>query len=868
MAATASRSMDPEELAIHLSPGTARDLAHNRGARTTISHFDDSSDDEEEDHPRDMGQFSEDDREIQTPTMAGHSHIPLHPIPSMQEAFAESLEEATKAGLSLKPALRQLDAKARREKLLDEDRSKGPPNRAWRFRSGQKCHELRKLVAQISFGIELLLKGMANNNAQVLSILQGHIDEVDEFLETAMEDVKEASKDLKDRMEFLKVPMENMEVFEQMLENRKFRLQIVEGNAKIEHILARTSTAHTQTIRDVAEGLRAVKQFARYLKENDKGVWRRERLDVVDVFDAMKGNAEGWLKEFTTLESSSTLLSGLLVQLSSMIVDIDKKAGEISRRTRFTLDPYSKSDRRSANPHDEPPSSEATPPPSPPASSSSSSATPRIRTLDFGHSLGSFLGPQENGMGGTISEIPDIPLRAKQRITKDSDTLQTYILSSNTYTPPESSKRIPEVIVDDGSQTDREAEIESVAESRTTASTASSKEDEEQSEEEDEEDEEQEKEEEQQDDNDFILLQPRTYTPVPPAPSPSPRASPKPPLTPVERPKQTLERPKQTLDHAKRSSERLKQPTERPQPSLEPTTQFPAPPRTAIAHRGANRGTPDELSIHIEVDEDIPQSPDEIHETVLMVPQREMMRAPIRAQPKILQIQPVQRQSRSSDKEVVLSHKTSLRERVSLKGELPTAIHVPPMNAFEIPRPRLQTPQGSPRSQRSERSQRPPNSSHGTEAGSRRTETRQRTTNVDYVPPRFPNLIASPASERQHFRPVQASPHSPLQQRPHTAGTVVNRSGHRDHRGAPSQMGMSMLSTVTTMHENASNKAGSTRTVKKKRSAFGWLKKAFSLDEEERAAFEARRRAQPANYYQYQMPPVDSPRYLDGRRIS
>jgi hypothetical protein len=34
---------------------------------------------------------------------------------------------------------------------------------------------------------------------------------------------------------------------------------------------------------------------------------------------------------------------------------------------------------------------------------------------------------------------------------------------------------------------------------------------------------------------------------------------------------------------------------------------------------------------------------------------------------------------------------------------------------------------------------------------------------------------------------------------------------------------------------------GTEKKVKKKRSAFGWLKKAFSLSEEEKAAFEQRR---------------------------
>lgn len=327
---TVSRPMGHNDhFPVHLAPEPLPDRSDTRSpCRTTISHFDDSSDDDDG--------YLDAEEEPPSPAPSGRPNIPLHPIASMQDAFAESLEEATAGSLEQKPKLKTLDAKARREKLLDEDKSEGPPNRLWRFRPGQKCHELRKLMAQISFGVYLLINGMANSNAQVLSILQGHIDEVDEFLEAAMEDVRLAIQDLNERLDFLKLPMENMEIFEQMLENRKFRLQIVEGNVKIEHILSRTSTAHTQTIRDTSEGLRAAKQFSHYLTENEKGQWRQERPDVVDVFDAMKGNTEGWFNAFTGLESQSTLLSGLCVRLSTMIVEIDKRAGEVSRRTRVS----------------------------------------------------------------------------------------------------------------------------------------------------------------------------------------------------------------------------------------------------------------------------------------------------------------------------------------------------------------------------------------------------------------------------------------------------------------------------------------------------------------------------------------------------
>lgn len=51
--------------------------------------------------------------------------------------------------------------------------------------------------------------------------------------------------------------------------------------------------------------------------------------------------------------------------------------------------------------------------------------------------------------------------------------------------------------------------------------------------------------------------------------------------------------------------------------------------------------------------------------------------------------------------------------------------------------------------------------------------------------------------------------------------------------------------------------------MKKKKSAFGWFKKAFTMDDEERAAFEARKNThQPEVYYKDK-----SPKFLDGRRL-
>lgn len=68
-------------------------------------------------------------------------------------------------------------------------------------------------------------------------------------------------------------------------------------------------------------------------------------------------------------------------------------------------------------------------------------------------------------------------------------------------------------------------------------------------------------------------------------------------------------------------------------------------------------------------------------------------------------------------------------------------------------------------------------------------------------------------------------------------------------------MGMSTMSNVPSMNQDG-------KTLKKKRSAFGWLKKAFALDEEERLAFEAKKQQQTPNLYYDER----SPKFLDGKR--
>jgi hypothetical protein len=261
--------------------------------------------------------------------------VPTHPIPSMQGAFAESMLEASEASTPTAPKSRPGNAAARRKLLLDQDASEETHAARWRQKPGQQYHELWKLMAQISFGIYLLLNGIAKDDEQVMNILQGHVDEVDEFLETTLEDFDLAQEDIDERLKFLKLPLENIVIFDAMLEDRSFRLQIVNGNERIEHVITRTAAAMKDALKDVQQGLDACKEFTIYLaEEQEDGVWMDTRQDMQKVFDAMKGNVEGWYKAYVSLQTKGNNLGVALVQLGSIVAEMDRRAGEVSRKTR------------------------------------------------------------------------------------------------------------------------------------------------------------------------------------------------------------------------------------------------------------------------------------------------------------------------------------------------------------------------------------------------------------------------------------------------------------------------------------------------------------------------------------------------------
>ncbi|KAK4152240.1 hypothetical protein C8A00DRAFT_16445 [Chaetomidium leptoderma] len=729
---------------------------------------------------------------------------PQHPIPSMQHAFAESLAEATRGDAATKPKLRTGDAKARREELLDLDRSAPPPTALWRGRPGQRAHELCRLMAQISFGVYLLLHGMANSQILVVSILQGHIDEVDEFLETTLEDMDLATKDMEDRIKHLKLPMDNIGVFERMLEDRNFRCQILEGNQKIEHILARTQVALKQTTWDLAEGLAVTREFTIYLAEQQHGAWRRDRPDVIDIFDAMKGNTDGWFNAFMDLQAKGSALNALTVRLTDIVSEMERRAGEVSRKTRFSVQPYT-SPKHSPQLSDA--SSVTTPPTSPPPRKVPNSP-PRLslrlsalKTVELSidiqtPSIAELDGfTEEQGRGGKTPQS-SLMVTSRSPPPEESPPESPVVLQHPQSPPARNPRRLsnrPSMLLESLKLEPPKLEVPK---------------------EQDEEDEE----DEEDEGPTLYLLQPRTYTPQPPSPQPSPRI-----IDEQPRSETATERPR--ADSSASSVESAAQITvQLAKPRVEQVMSKPQAYRPRVVEIGARADGKHTPRLSQRPSFQPISGPDPAQAPEVVIPQ---------------------------DPEVCTTQqRTSLRQRISLKMNPPESIQVPPPNTMEMQRPSHAAPRAyqAPDSAYGSDMERPPVHSMASINSSM----------VDFSPPFIhPGMIPSPHSERQFFRPVQASPYSPLQQRPHTSGTVGPHHFPAPPRNTPSAMGMSMMSSGTAM----TNQTG--KSVKKKRSAFGWLKKAFALDEDERATFEQRKREQMANpYYE-----AKSQQFLDGKRI-
>ena len=258
---------------------------------------------------------------------------PQHPVPTMQGAFEESMMETMTEmeEPEVDNRFSKADSISRRKMLLEQEQYERTVAGRWKQKPGEKFHPLWKLIAQISFGMHLLQQGLAKSDDEVLKILQTHVDEVDGFLERTTEDFDLAQNDIHERIRYLQLPLEHGEVFDTMLDDRAFRMAIVEGNEKIEHIVDRTEKAMKDALKDVQKGLDATRELGRYLTRIEK-IWDQRSEEQTSVYLAMIGNTEGWSRAFVTLQQKGHTLNVALIQLGGIIAEIQRRAGIASRR--------------------------------------------------------------------------------------------------------------------------------------------------------------------------------------------------------------------------------------------------------------------------------------------------------------------------------------------------------------------------------------------------------------------------------------------------------------------------------------------------------------------------------------------------------
>ncbi|KAL1982553.1 hypothetical protein VTN96DRAFT_1210 [Rasamsonia emersonii] len=255
---------------------------------------------------------------------------PIHPVPQLQGPFEESIIESYDDARN--DGIVEIDAQTRRDQVLADQEYERLCGRRWRQKPGERYHPLWKIIAQITFGMHLLAKGLAKSESDVLKILQSHVAEFDGFIERTTEDFVLARNDIRERLKFLRLPLENLDVFDGMLEDRWFRRTVIEDNERIEHIIERSAAAMNDSFKDIKKGIDSVHALRNYLEELGKE-WDNRPRNLDAVYEAMIGNVDGWEREFDRLQKKGYSLAFSLAQLSKMVSEMQRRVGVASRKS-------------------------------------------------------------------------------------------------------------------------------------------------------------------------------------------------------------------------------------------------------------------------------------------------------------------------------------------------------------------------------------------------------------------------------------------------------------------------------------------------------------------------------------------------------
>ena len=260
---------------------------------------------------------------------------PVHPIPTMQGAFEESIVESVESEERTKStAERSFRNGANARIVFEVDQHKETTEARPGRKSRVQHHPFHKLIAQLVFGLHLLQRQQAKSDDEVVKILMVHVSQVDGFLERTSQDFDLAIKDIHERIHHLRLPMKHMKVFDTMLENKTFRADLVRGNEKIEKIVRRTERGMNVAMCGVRIGIRATQELGQFLT-NIHGQWPAERADIAEIFESMSRNEKGWSLYLRTLRTQGNSLRNDLLVLRTILDEISRLSEAVIKNTKL-----------------------------------------------------------------------------------------------------------------------------------------------------------------------------------------------------------------------------------------------------------------------------------------------------------------------------------------------------------------------------------------------------------------------------------------------------------------------------------------------------------------------------------------------------
>lgn len=160
-----------------------------------------------------------------------------------------------------------------------------------------------------------------------------------------MEDFLIIQIDVRTRMQYLGLPLANLDIFDEMLDDRSFRLAMIDYNEKIEYAIGRFAVAIKDSINDIQKGKEAVGALWHYIGRLEREDNSSGNLNA--ICGAMLANIEGWNAAFRKLNKKGISLDSALVKLGMAVVEMQRRVGVASRRSvvrHKIIDQYNCSD--------------------------------------------------------------------------------------------------------------------------------------------------------------------------------------------------------------------------------------------------------------------------------------------------------------------------------------------------------------------------------------------------------------------------------------------------------------------------------------------------------------------------------------------